>query len=54
MAQGQFTKEEADATREAVQELHAALPKTKQLEYLGHLNDVLLFVRAAKEAAPSE
>jgi hypothetical protein len=54
MAQGEFTKEEADATDEAVNEMFKALPKTKQMDFIGHLNDILLFVGAAKRAAPSE
>ena len=54
MAQGQFTKEEAVETKKAVDELFAALPKTKQGGYIGHLNDILLFLNAAEEAAPKE
>ena len=54
MAQGEFTKEEADATGEAVDEMFKALPKKKQMDYLGHLNDILLFLGAAKRAAPDE
>ena len=54
MAQGQFTKEEADETVKAVEEIHEALTRTKRMEYLGHLNDILLFLQAAKEAAPEE
>ena len=54
MAQGDFTKEEATATEEAVDEMFKALPKTKQMNLLGHLNDILLFLSAAKKAAPAE
>lgn len=54
MAQGEFTKQEAEATREAVQEIWEALTKKKQLEFFGHLNDVLLFLEAAKTYAPDE
>lgn len=54
MSQGAFTKEEAESTREAVNETFEALPKSKKREFLGHLNDVLLFLRAAKNAAPHE
>lgn len=54
MAQGQFTKEEAVATIEAVDELFKALPRTKQGNYIGHLNDIFLFLEKAKSAAPSE
>ncbi len=54
MSQGQFTKQEADATEEAVKELFEALSKPKQREFLGHLNDIALFISAAKKAAPEE
>ena len=52
--QGDFTKAEATATLEAVDELFKGLPKTKQAEYLGHLNDICLFLEAAKRAAPEK
>jgi hypothetical protein len=54
MAQGQFTKQEAEATKEAVDELFSALPRAKKAEFLGHLNDIALFLEAAKRAAPEE
>jgi hypothetical protein len=54
MAQGQFTKEEAKAIEEAVNELFKALPKSKQGQCLGHLNDICLFIEAARQAAPTE
>lgn len=54
MTQGRFSKEEAQATREAVEEMFEAIPKSKRLNYLGHLNDTLLFLTAAANAAPSE
>lgn len=54
MAQGQFTKEEAKETEEAVSEIFKALSKAKQREFLGHLNDIYLFLAAAGKAAPSE
>lgn len=52
MAQGDFTKQEADRTREAVSEMFDAIPKRKRMEYLGHLNDICLFLTAAERAAP--
>jgi hypothetical protein len=52
MAQGEFTKEEATQTEEAVNELFEALPKSRRFDYIGHLNDILLFLAAAKQAAP--
>jgi len=33
-------------------ELFEAIPKSKRFNYLGHLNDICLFVEAAKRAAP--
>jgi hypothetical protein len=52
MAQGEFTKEEAAQTERAVEEIFDALPKAKRREFMGHLNDVGLFLHAAKKAAP--
>lgn len=54
MAQGQFTKEEAEETKLAVDELFKALPKSKQVNFFGHLNDIYLFLEAARRAAPDE
>ena len=54
MAQGQFTKEEAKATEEALNEVMKAFPKKKVGEFIGHFNDIFLFVAAAGRAAPSE
>jgi hypothetical protein len=54
MAQGEFTKEEAAATKRAVDDIFKAIPKTKQFSYLGHLNDIFLFLEAAGRAAPKE
>lgn len=52
MAQGEFTKEEATETIKAVDELFKALPKSKRGEFFGHLNDISLFLEAAKRVAP--
>ncbi len=54
MAQGEFTKEEADATMEAIGEIAQTLSKKKKLEFFGHFNDIGLFIGAAKRAAPTE
>jgi len=54
MAQGEFTKEEARATLDAVCEIFAALPQVKRAKFIGHLNDVCLFIEAAKQAAPGK
>jgi len=52
MAQGEFTKEEAKETEDALQEIMEAFPKKKALDFIGHFNDVFLFLAAAKQAAP--
>ena len=56
MAQGEFTKEEALAEEmiTAVNELFEALPKTRQREYIGHLNSIFLYLEASKAAAPDQ
>ena len=54
MTQGKFSKEEATATEEAVNEIMEAMPKTKVVEFIGHFNDIFLFLKAAKAAAPNE
>lgn len=51
MAQGEFTKEEAEATIKAVNELFDAIPKSRRWDYIGHLNDIQLFLSAAGCAA---
>ena len=48
MAQGEFTKEEA------VEEMFEGLSKKKQGDFLGHLNDIQMFLSAAQKAAPEE
>lgn len=42
------SEEHADDVIEAVQEMFLAIPKTKQVLFLGHLNDILLFLEATK------
>jgi hypothetical protein len=54
MAQGQFTKQEAKATKDAVSEMFDAIPKSKRIGFIGHLNDILLFLDAAGVKAPDE
>lgn len=51
MAQGDFTKEEAKETAKAVGELFEAIPKGKKPGYLGHLNDIYLFLSACEQKA---
>lgn len=52
MAQGEFTKEEAKETTVAFTEVFKALPKAKQGKFIGHANDIYLFLSAAEKAAP--
>jgi len=50
--QGEFTKAEAKAAREAFDEIMKAFPKRKVPEFFGHFNEVALFLEAAGRAAP--
>jgi hypothetical protein len=52
MAQGEFPKQEADSVKDAAEEMFKALPQTKKRLFLGHLNDLFLFIEAAKRVAP--
>ena len=52
MAQGDFTKAEADRIDKILSEMFEGIPKRRRIEYLGHLNDIALFLQAAKRAAP--
>jgi hypothetical protein len=54
MAQGQFTKEDATRTAESIELLFQAIPKSKRMNFIGELNDIFLFIDAAKNAAPNE
>ncbi len=54
MAQGEFTKEEVKETKTAVGEIYNALANKKKAEFLGHLNDIFLFLQAAEIEAPNE
>lgn len=52
--QGEFTKEEAQETIEALSEITDDMTRKKKLNFAGHLNDIFLFLEAAKRAAPEE
>lgn len=54
MSQGEFTKEEADAVSKMVWEMYGAMSKRKQMEWLGAMNDIELFIKAAQRVAPNE
>ena len=47
MAQGEFTKEEVVATVKDFTEVFEALSKNKRAEFVGHANDIFLFLDAA-------
>ena len=52
--QGDLTKENAKNAHAAVNEMFDAISKKKQLDFFGHLNDVLLFLESAMRTLPSE
>jgi len=54
MSQGRFTKEEAREVRKSFDELFESLSKNKKIEFIGHANDIYLFLDAAEKAAPAE
>lgn len=54
MAQGQFTKEEVAETEKSFGEIFDALSGRKRIEFMGHANDIYLFLGAAKKVAPDE
>jgi len=49
-----LTKEEALNCYEACEELMKAFPKSKVAEFIGHFNDLMLFLGEAKNNLPSE
>ena len=54
MAQGNFTKEEAKEILVAVNEVFEAIPRTRRMDFLGHLNDICLFLESCTRECPSE
>jgi hypothetical protein len=54
MAQGDFTKEEAKEVGNIFKEVFEALPKRRQGEFIGHANDIYLFLAACERECPSE
>jgi hypothetical protein len=51
---GEFTKQEAIKTEEAIAALFKALSYKKRKAHLEHMSDIFLFLAAAKEIAPEE
>lgn len=55
MAQGEFTKEEARDTIEALEEVAGDLSgKQRYVKFAAHFNDIFSFLKAAEQAAPGE
>ena len=55
MAQGEFTKEEAKATVEAIEEIVNDLSSEQRyVKFAAHFNDIFAFLEAAKQAAPGK
>ena len=54
MTQGRFTKEECTSCEEALTEVMKAMPKSKTMDFIGHFNDLFLFLTAAKAVALNE
>jgi hypothetical protein len=52
MAQGEFTKQEVEHALECLESILSGIPKSKKGNYLGDMNDLYLFLGAAKKAAP--
>ena len=48
MAQGEFTIEECKHARECVDEVMKAFPKNKVINFVGHFNDLFLFIDAGQ------
>ncbi len=51
---GDWTKQEAERARESAGEMWEAISRKKQLDFLGHLNEILVFIEEAKKHAPEE
>ncbi|MCK5641672.1 MAG: hypothetical protein KAJ19_12800 [Gammaproteobacteria bacterium] len=52
MDYGEFTKEEVDRTKTAVEEVFRALPDEKKTDYVVQLSNIFFFLAIAREAAP--
>ncbi len=54
MALGDFSPEGAKNALDALSEMHKALSKAKQREYLGHMNEISLFIEGAQRVAEAQ
>ncbi len=49
MSQSDLTKENAINCIEGLEEVMKAMPKSKALDFVGHFNDLFLFLEACKK-----
>ena len=54
MAQGEFTKQEAAHAEECAKTIIESLSESKMMDVIGAMNDLYLFLSAAKKAAPDK
>ena len=54
MAEGEFTKKEAQETMNAFTDILKALSKKNQIEFFGHANSIMFFLERAYRAAPDK
>lgn len=52
--QSDFDKKRIAEIEGIVQEMFKGIPKTKRIGFIGHLNDILLFLEAARRNAPEK
>ncbi len=50
MSDSAFREEEAARIYELAKDMYDAIPQSRRLEFLEHLNDIYSFLRAAKRA----
>lgn len=53
MAQGEFTKEEAEHAEACAKTIIDLLPTAKVMKVVGEINDLYIYLGVAKSAAPS-
>jgi len=54
MAQGDFTKQEAEQTTRTIREMYDALPQGRKFEFSWRFTDAVFFLTLASLAAPDE
>lgn len=53
-SQTDFTPERAKEIRDTVDDMFKGIPKSRRMEYIGHLNDIMLFIGAAERTMKPE